>query len=258
MTSPLLPPTQSQESLNASTKHQPLDLSTLQILMRQMAHDMRGPLGVLTGTSEMFAQGVYGELTEQQARANERIQRNSYRLVALLDDLMAYVKAQADQFPLNTLSFEPRALLDELREQTTPLAESKRLTLQWAVSDDLPQTLVGDPPVIKRILLALLWNAIGYTDVGSVEVNTTWSSDNQWITIVRDSGPGIALGLLENLFMPFHYGKQRPKMPSSGFGLGLATASALARLMKGEIILEDNSTKGCSFSLLLPLSSDPN
>jgi signal transduction histidine kinase len=221
-----------------------------------MAHDMRGPLATLTGTSDMLAQGIYGGLTPQQARANERIQRNSYRLVALLDDLIAYVKAQSDQFPLNVALFEPRALLNTLREQTTPLATSKGLTLQWKVADDLPKVLVGDPSAIGRILLALLWNAIGYTDVGNIWVDSRWSHENQWITSVRDSGPGIALERSQDIFEPFYRGEQRPQMPSSGFGLGLAMASALAQLMRGQVILETSSPQGSTFCLQLPLPAD--
>lgn len=201
----------------------------------------------------MLVQGIYGELTSQQARASERMQRNSYRLLALLEDFMTYVKAETGGFPLNNSSFEPRILLDTLHEQMAPLAESKGLALHWAVADDLPQKLVGDPTAISRIVQALLWNAIGFTEAGTVEVDSTWTADHQWATIVRDSGPGIASEEQPNIFKPFYRGEQRPPMPSSGFGLGLAMASSLARLMHGQVVLEQSSLQGSTFCLRLSL-----
>ncbi len=221
--------------------------------MRQMAHDMRGPLGTLTGTSELLAQGVYGELTEQQARANERIQRNSARLVALLDDLMLYVKAQCGQLAPRAVPFEPRALLDSLREQATVQITGKGLTLHWMVADDMPEKLVGDSDLVSRAVLALLTNAIGFTESGAVWMHSGWA-DGQWVITVRDSGPGISPDDQRRLFEPFFRGEKRPQMPSSGFGLGLPVAAALANLMHGQVVLERTGPTGSTFCLRLALA----
>lgn len=218
-----------------------------------MAHDMRGILAVLTTTSDMLVRGMYGELTPQQSRASERIQRNSSLLVNLLDDLIIFVKADANQLPLNPLPFDPRMLLAEIQKQTSPFAESKGLKLHWTVVSDLPETLVGDASLIRRIMSALLWNALGFTDAGDVWMDSSWTTEQQWVTTVRDSGPGVPAGDELKIFHPFYRGEKRPQMPTPGFGLGLSMASRVAHLMHGRVTLEQTGPSGSTFCLRLPL-----
>ncbi len=219
-----------------------------------MSHDMRGILAVLTTTSDMLVRGMYGELSPQQARASERLQRNSTLLVNLLDDLITFIKADANQLPLNALPFDPRMLLTEIQKQTSSFAESKRLKLNWVVGTNLPETLVGDVSIIRRILLALLWNALGFTDAGEVWMDSSWTADQQWLITVRDSGSGIPAGDELKIFQPFYRGEKRPQMPTPGFGLGLAMASRVAQLMHGRVSLEQTGPSGSIFCLHLPLS----
>jgi signal transduction histidine kinase len=219
--------------------------------MRRMAHDMRGTLMTLTATSDMLVQGTYGELTPSQARASQRMQRNSYRMVTLIDDLMTYVKADAKQLPLTAESFEPRVLFDHLREKVSLAADSKGLALHWP--DDLPETLVGDSNLITRLLLAVLWNAIGYTTTGDVWIESRWTPDTLWSITIRDSGPGIAPDEVARIFHPFFHGEQRATVPTSGSGLGLPMALALARLMGGQLTLEKTGSDGSTFCIQLPL-----
>lgn len=221
--------------------------------MRQMSHDMRGVLATLQLTSDMLMQGTYGALTSEQGRATQRIQRNTQRMVTLIDDIMTYVKIETDQYALKPMPFEPRALLANLYQQIAPLAEAKGLTLHWTIADHLPERLVGDGAEISRMVLALLWNAIGFTAKGDVWMDSGWTSDGQWLTTVRDTGPGIPAETQPSLFQPFYRGDQRPQMPSSGFGVGLAMTAALAKLMNGQVLLEKSGSEGSTFRLQLPL-----
>ena len=64
-------------------------------LLRKMAHDMRVPLNTIISTSDMLLQGTYDPLTARQEKAVVRVQRNNHRLLAILDDFMTYIKADA-------------------------------------------------------------------------------------------------------------------------------------------------------------------
>jgi signal transduction histidine kinase len=233
----------------------PLGLSNPVRLMRQMAHDMRGPLAALTGTSDMFTEGVYGQLTPQQVRAIDRIRRNSQRLVALLDDLMAYVKAEAGQFPLNTAAFAPRDTLNAAYQQIKPTADARGLHVCLEVDPSVPEQLLGDEAVISRIVLALLWNAVGFTSQGSICIESAWTTDGHWQIEVRDSGPGIAREHVPHIFEPFWRGEVRPQMPTSGFGLGLAMAHALAACLGGMLCVQQTGLSGTTFRLELALKA---
>jgi signal transduction histidine kinase len=205
-------------------------------LMRQMSHDMRIPLAALIGTSDLLAEGGYDPLTTKQTRAVDRLQRNSRRLLAILDDLMAYVKAEADQYPLQSASFDPRVLLAESLDQVRTIAEQKGLILISTSANSVPSLLTGDADNIKRVIVALLWNAVTATTQGTIALEEDWSASH-WIIRVRDSGHGIPQDNIPHLFEPFWRGDERSQMPTASCGLGLAMARSLVRLMQGELNL---------------------
>ena len=70
---------------------------------------------------------------------------------------------------------------------------------------------------------------------------------------VRDDGAGIPRDVLPHIFEPFFTTKPRER----GSGLGLATAYAVLRAMKGEIrVVETGPDRGTTFEILMPLLDD--
>src|SRR5260221_12407812 len=76
-------------------------------LMRQMNHDLRNSLNTLLATANMLTEGIYEPLTDRQARAVQRMERSAQRMLAVLDDLIVYVKAQAGEFPESSVYIHP-------------------------------------------------------------------------------------------------------------------------------------------------------
>ena len=240
--------------------HEPLDFDTLVHLMRQMAHDMRGPLGSLTGTSDMLVGGTYGELSLKQERAAKRVQRNSYRLLTLLDDLMVYIKAEAGHLVLNNISFNPQQLLRDLHDELLPETRSRELTMHLSGVENLPEILVSDAVLIRRVVLALSWNALTYSTPGDVTLHTTWLADTStWTIRVQDHGQGIKPENVAHIFEPLWRGEDRFQGPhkTSNFGMGLAIAQALSRLMGGQLALTMTGELGSVFEFSVPCKVDP-
>jgi signal transduction histidine kinase len=234
-----------------------LNLADYIRLMRQMAHDMRGVLGVLTSTSDMFVNETYGALTPPQRRGAERLQRNSYRLLDLLEDFMVYIKAEAGDYILTPASFDPRVLFDRLCQQFQPQAQAKNIIMKCCVEENVPSMLIGDETAISRIIRALLSNAVAYTVQGSVCLTSGWTPDNQWLILVQDTGPGIPDHDIPHIYEPFWHGDNRPQTPAPGFGLGLSQARSLAKFMQGELRLKNTGPEGTSFELRLPIKNSP-
>jgi signal transduction histidine kinase len=221
-------------------------------LIRTLGHDMRAPLGTIISTSDMLAEGFYEPLTPKQQRATERIRRNSHRVVAMLDDFVTYVKAEARQLELTEKPFDPRACLTEWCQPIIPTAQDKGVTLHTSTHERVPAMLNGDSSVISRAVIPLVWNAAIFTSQGDIHIETDWSDDDQWIIRVRDSGPGIPSSAIPHIFEPFWRGEDRSQTPTSGAGLGLAVASALAKALSGSLILEHTGAEGSTFSLKCP------
>jgi len=226
-------------------------------LLRKMGHDMRVPLNTLISTTDMLVQGAYDPLTPKQERAASRLQRNSYRLLAILDDFMTYVKADANDLPLRPEPFDPRLQLTEWCTDVRPTLEGKGLTLNITTAQDVPATITADASFLKRMVQALLWNSAAYTSQGMINLTSTLTPERQWLICVQDSGAGIAADEVPQIFEPFWRGVERPQFPTAGAGLGLPMSLALAKLMGGNLFLKETSTQGSTFCIEVPLVTEP-
>lgn len=226
-------------------------------LLRKMGHDMRVPLNTLISTSDMLADGMYDPLTTKQARAAVRLQRNSHRLLAILDDFVSYVKAEGRDLDLNPQPFAPRSQLEAWCEPIRNASLEKGLGFRLETSEAVPAMLKGDETALKRILQALLWNALAHTTQGEIVIRSDWLAEQGWQINVQDSGSGIPEADLPHIFEPFWRGVERPQLPTAAAGLGLPLARALARLMAGELSLKESSPSGSLFNLSLPLEACP-
>ena len=230
----------------------PLPNDNLTELIRKLGHDMRAPLGSIMSTSEMLAEGFYEPLTPKQVRANDRIQRNSHRVLTMLDDFVTYVKAASGQLDLSPKAFEPRVCVSDWTSQIKPTVEKKGLGLHITTYERVPAKLIGDFAVIGRAVVPLLWNAASFTHEGDVWVDSDWT-DQTWIIKVRDTGSGITPENIPHIFEPFWRGEERPQVATAGAGLGLPLAQAIAKVLGARITLDQTSEKGSTFSFAVPL-----
>ncbi len=226
------------------------------LLLRKMGHDMRVPLNTLISTSDMLAQGVYDPLTPKQAKANARLQRSSQRLLAMLDDFVTYVKADAGELDVSRTEFNLTEKLELWSQPMQPLLNEQGVQLQIAVSGTEAEAplISSDETLLKRIMQALVWNAVSFTTSGAIHVTAEAQAGAQWLICVRDTGTGIPADDVPHIFEPFWRGEGRPQVPTAGAGLGLPLAQALARIMPGHLWLKETSVLGTCFCVMLEQS----
>jgi signal transduction histidine kinase len=230
-----------------------IDSEHLILLLRKLAHDLRGTLGSVISTSDMLAQGVYDPLTPKQARASERLQRTSRRSLAILEDFMIYIKAETGQLEVSEKPFNPRMLLDSLCKQIKPYVEEKGVALHLTIEDKIPTVIYGDESVMSRALVALLWNAAGFTNEGEIHIEAHLETEETWLIRVKDTGSGIPEEEIPHLFEPFWRGQQRPQTPTAGAGLGLPVSRSLISLIGGKVFLNSTGNRGSVFCIEAPL-----
>jgi signal transduction histidine kinase len=234
-----------------------LDFARLVQILRHMAHDLRGPLGVLIATSDLMVQGGYGELNPKQEKAAKRLRRSSGRAIALLDDFMTYIKAEAQQLPLEIKAFNPQMLVAELVKTVQPEAQAKNLTIRIVNGENLPPDLWGDASLIGRVVLALLWNAVAFSEQGEITLCSSWDpASSVWKLKVCDQGTGIVPDNVPHIFELFWRQAEQTQSATSGCGVGLSMARSVAHVMNGQLTLEKTGPQGSEFCLCLPLPSE--
>ncbi|MEO8606437.1 MAG: HAMP domain-containing sensor histidine kinase [Chloroflexota bacterium] len=230
-----------------------LDSSDFLQLLRKMGHDMRVPLNTIISTGDMLMEGTYDPLTAKQEKAVVRLQRNNQRLLAILDDFMTYMKADAGELMLNPKPFDPRTQLEAWMSPIDQEAKKSGITLRLTTAENVPALVTADETSIKKIIQALLWNALAHTTQGEILIASDWTPEQVWLIDIKDSGSGISADDLPHIFEPFWRGEARPQFPTAGAGLGLPLSFALAKLMDGKLFLQKTSSDGSHFCLQTPV-----
>lgn len=222
-------------------------------LLANVGHDLRTPINSILGYAEIMSEGVYGPLNEMQHKANERILSNARRLINLINSLLDQAQIEAGKLVLRPDVYNPAELLTAVRETMEIPAQSKGLLLTTESAEDVPPWLVGDYQRTQQMIMNLVENALKFTTRGSVCVRLYVPDSTHWAIDVSDTGTGIAPEASQSIFEPFHQVDTSTTRSRKGIGLGLSIVKQIALLMEGDVSLQSEIGKGCTFTILLPL-----
>jgi signal transduction histidine kinase len=221
----------------------------------RVAHDIRGPLGVIGLVLELAARSSEGA----QALAIERGRRAAARVTRLVDGLLGFARGGADP---------DRHEYADVNEAATDVIDQLQNAAEKAGVDlrvDVPKGLAVRcaPGVITSIISNLAGNAIKYMqNAPKRTVVIRASREEGFVRVeVEDTGPGIPVGLESRIFDPF---VRATKGSEEGVGLGLATVRRLAHAYGGSSGVRSNAGgPGSTFWVrltaavtLVPLASD--
>jgi signal transduction histidine kinase len=213
-----------------------------------IAHDLRAPLSRLRLA---LADLSRDKDTPQPIAARLRLAQDDIdRLVRMFGDVLTIARVDAGSSRSHFTPVSITALLTDLAELYTPLAEEKGLLFKLTVPEN-PVIMGGDRGLLAQAFSNLLDNAIKYTATGSVHVILQEEHHTINITIA-DTGIGIEAADRERVFDRFVRLEEARSTP--GFGLGLSLAAAVIRLHHGNMRLEDN-TPGLRVHLNFPVEA---
>jgi len=223
-----------------------------QRFLRHISHELKTPLTTLREGSDLMAEEVAGPLTHNQREIVELIQRNSFELQTLIEQLLDYNRLQQPN-ALHIRSTSLNSCLDTALQPHRLLLEQKRIRLQRPEKDAHWPT---DRAMLHRILSNLISNAIHYGDEeGELCIRYRVKDDRMRIDI-GNVGPTIPEHEIEHIFQPFFQGQNRRRGPLKGSGIGLSVAKDAANTLGAELSLARNSDHRVVFRILLPAVSD--
>jgi signal transduction histidine kinase len=219
-------------------------------LMNMAAHDLRNPIGVVRGFSEILDEEA--RLEPEHRRMLQSIHKKSDEMLVLINDLLDAAVADQKEISLKKQSF----VLDDLIEETmTDLqAQTTRKNQPLFFDSSGPVELSADRVRIKQVLVNLLSNASKYSPVGSpIYLNLT-KQEKHVVLSVSDCGPGLNKDELENIFKAFSPVKKQTTGGETSTGLGLSIAKSLVERHGGKIwAASEGSGRGARFTVDLPL-----
>ena len=216
--------------------------------LANMSHDIRTPMSGIIGMSELL---LDTSLTAEQRHQAQVILDSSRSLLTLLNDILDLSKLESGKLELDTCDFDLYDLLDGVMNTLTIPAGSKRIEMGVIPNGPLPRRLHGDPVRLRQVLINLVGNAVKFTDTGEVTVMVRvlaeGSTGIQLRFDIKDTGPGIPEQDRYRLFRKFSQLDYHSTRRHQGTGLGLAISKDLVRLMKGDIGVDSENSRGSNF-----------
>jgi len=224
--------------------------------LANVSHETRTPMTAIIGLSHILLQSKI----DQSQRLNiSKIKRSAEHLLSITNDILDYSKIEAGKLEISHTPFETNTFFTKLADITSIQAADKKLDLIFDVSQQLPDTLIGDPLRISQVLINLINNSIKFTEKGHIVVRVrVLSSEDLSFKVrfeVNDSGIGLTQEQISKLFTAFDQADNKISRKYGGTGLGLAISQELVQKMGGELRVKSTFREGSTFYFTLDLET---
>ena len=223
--------------------------------LASISHEMRTPMNMILGLDSLALKNP--ELAPETRDQLEKIGRSGRHLMGLINNILEMQSMESGRIAARQEIFS----LEEAVGQVSAIAETmcgeKRLTYRAEIAEGLPERVRGDAMMLKQVLLALLDNAVKFTDApGQVLFIAEKSEDAgekgcRMRFRVKDTGIGIAPEFLPKVFELFAQEDGSYTNRFGGSGLGLPAAKQKTELMGGEISVTSEKNRGTEFTVTL-------
>ena len=229
------------KSFNAMSEKLAENERQRQALVSDVAHELRTPLGNITGWLEATQDG----LAEPDPHLIAMLLEESLLLQRLVDDL--HDLAQADA---GTLRLHPEPIaLDDVVDQVVNAQQNREILLR---AETTPVHLSADPVRLRQALGNLVANAVRYTPPGGEVVVKLFQEGETAVLEVVDTGTGIAPDDVPHVFDRFWRADKSRSRRTGGSGLGLAITRHLVEAHGGTVSVTSTLGQGSTFRISLP------
>jgi len=222
----------------------------LREFVSMVAHDLRNPLTVIRGYTEILQEVQESDPHQRQERALDTISTNVEHMLQMTEELLDLSRLQSGtvQFDMETLPIE--VVIEEVCTSFEQQVAEKHLGLKMEIPPDLPRVR-GDHSHLTQVLNNLVVNAYNYTPSGAIIVGAR-PLDGFVEVSVSDTGIGIPPEDQQRIFTHFFRGQHHLVRSRKGTGLGLSIARSIVEAHGGEISVESEAGKGSTFRFTLP------
>ncbi len=220
--------------------------------LAQMSHEIRTPINAILGMNEMILResedpGILDYASNINSAGNT--------LLALINSILDFSKIEDGKMELVPVRYETSSLINDLYHSIIQRADSKGLSFDLQVDEDLPRALIGDDVRFLQIIMNLLTNAVKYTENGSVilSIQLLGKEDGhaRIFVSVKDTGIGIKEEDMERLYTSFERLDEVRNRSIEGTGLGISIVINLLALMGSTLKVDSIYGVGSDFSFVI-------
>jgi signal transduction histidine kinase len=224
--------------------------------LANMSHEIRTSINCIIGSAHLI---MTSDLSAKQREQMNHIKLSCDHLLSVTDGILDLLKIEAGRLQMARNPFHLRTLAETVIAALTPKSQEKKLALSCHIEPNVPTRFIGDPTRLRQVLFNLIYNAIKFTDSGTVSLHCRVKKNTPGKTTlhfsVTDTGIGISEEQFDRIFQRFARVDMQTQAGSNGTGLGLPISKHLVELMGGDIWVQSAPGSGSSlnFTVKLPV-----
>ena len=226
--------------------------TTLQRMMRTIAHDFRAPLGSVVNYINMIRQRIDEEKPDKIKEMLSLLSNQSNSIYSQMDNLLLWVKNRDHALPLNFGEIPVANILEDSLALLEGLAKSKNITIDTTYSTEENSLIYADYITAAIIIRNVLSNAIKFSPFdGTIEIEVT--RENALLTVtVKDRGAGMPIDLINAISSGEDITPERGTDNEKGSGIGLKLVNEFIQKNNGKLHIQGLPQGGTAVAITFP------
>jgi CheY-like chemotaxis protein/two-component sensor histidine kinase len=219
-----------------------------------LAHELRNPLAPIRNAVQILR--TKGGSSEAARKLQDIIERQVGQMARMVDDLLDVSRVSRGKLEMRKARVTLQQIIQGAVETSRPLIDKSRHQLEVSLPAQ-PLVLDADLARLSQVFANLLNNAAKFTDASGHILLMAEQRGTEVVVSVIDSGVGIPVQQMTNLFELFSQGEGEGNRAGGGLGIGLALVKQIVELHHGRVTAKsDGPGYGSEFTVHLPLASD--
>ena len=228
----------------------------------KLANDLKSPIQSIVGFSQAMADGLGGEMSEQQEKYIRIINKNSSELMYFVGKLLELSQTESALKEPDKKTLDVLALVNSVVRFNEQLYKGKEVKISIKPEEDFKKTISTDEEILKNILQDVLEIILKSVDMGEVAI--TLSNPNDEFISSKNLAPAqytmislstSALLLSENdlecMFDPYTI-LDSTNRKNVLRAIVLASVKNLVQSLNGIVWVESQILKNTSFNIIIP------
>ena len=224
-------------------------------LVAVASHQLRTPLSVTKGNTELLLDESFGPLNDEQRAIISQTAESNENMILLVNQMLDITKIEQGKLTFELKPIELSHILKKVMANLARYAREQDVTLEFLSDDKRTIKILGDEMRLYQVFQNLIENAIkyGHTKDGKNSVVIILNSNGEKVNIsVQDYGIGIPGSEQEKIFQRFYRASNAVKSVIDGTGLGLYIVQSIVQHLQGTIKFKSKENEGTLFTITFP------